>query len=144
MSTFGRYTDAEDERPTSVYRIFDAADRLIYVGCAEDVFARIKHHRAMYNTTRDAWLIHRGYHRHESVEYPTRPQARAAERAAIRDEAPWLNRHHNPKRWKRIDNQWVAIDALEMREFAESTLPVSDDARIAQQRSAYIDQFVGT
>ena len=103
-------SDDDWEPKYHVYRIFDASDRLLYVGCTQDVTTRIYMHRSTW-TMVDAFLIHRHYHRHTSVEIGPLADARAAERKAIKDERPLLNRQHNPTRWRRLDGQYVPVDA---------------------------------
>lgn len=98
------------QRPHSIYRIFDASGRLLYIGCAEDVQARIYMHRATY-TMVDAFLIHRHYDRHTSEVVGPLSDARAAERAAIETERPILNRQHNPTRWRKVAGEYVPVDA---------------------------------
>lgn len=119
-----RLPDSEKRNPHAVYRIFDAQDRVIYIGCAEDVETRVHNHRAIFSRMPGADLIMRGYARHESEEYPNKTTARHAERAAIAAERPWLNRHHNPTRWRR-DGQYgpyVPVDVESYVAFALSVL----------------------
>jgi predicted GIY-YIG superfamily endonuclease len=68
----------------SVYRLFDADDRLLYVGCSGDLNKRLRDHRcktdwfpAVARTTVEA--------------FPTREEALAAELEAIHSEAPAHN-----------------------------------------------------
>ena len=94
-----------------VYRIFDASDRLLYIGCTSCVETRIYMHRATY-TLVDAFLIHRHYDHHTSeLIGKSLAEARAAERAAIKEERPVLNRQHNPTRWRKVDGQYHPVDA---------------------------------
>lgn len=118
-----RHCDDETGVATSVYRIFDHRDRLLYVGVAQDVEHRIYMHMATYTTP--GWLlIHKGNARHESVEYPSRKAARAAEAKAIAAEKPWLNRQHNPSRWRRVAGQYQPVDA---EAWAELERTIHDD-----------------
>ena len=122
-------TNIDDEyaRRYYVYRIFDAADRLLYVGCTECVETRIYMHRSTY-TMVDASLIHRHYDHHTSELIGTSlAEARAAERKAIKDERPILNRQHNPTRWRRVDGVYVPVDmeTLDAHK-ALCTLPAPD------------------
>lgn len=113
------HVDAERKVRTSVYRIFDREGRLLYVGCAENVTNRIYMHLNTM-TMADWGAIRFGYDRHEAVEYRTRLAARAAERKAIHDEAPWFNRQHNPKRWRRVNGKYQPVDAAALAEVEES------------------------
>ena len=108
--------------PTSVYRIYGRDDALLYVGVAQDVEHRIYMHGQNHATPMGDY-IHRGYARHTAVEYPNRAAARAAERAAIRDEAPWFNRHHNPTRWQRVAGQWFPVDPAAMEAAMQTARP---------------------
>jgi len=69
---------------TAVYRLFDENGALLYVGMSSDAEARIRAHRS---TSVFGWRI-----RSTTVsDFPTRAAAAAAEREAIRDEAPLFN-----------------------------------------------------
>lgn len=79
-----------EEQPHYIYRCFDAAGRLLYVGCTSDMKKRMKVHR--YNTKSDLWRL---MARHEVSEpYAGWIAAHDAEVAAIRDECPLLNVRH--------------------------------------------------
>ncbi len=72
---------------TAVYRFFDAADRLLYVGITHD--------------TRVRWAWHKGnakwwtdQRRVAVTWFDSRDEATAAEYRAIQDEAPLWNRAH--------------------------------------------------
>lgn len=58
--------------PAFVYRCFDAAGELLYVGCAQNVAQRMAGHRY-----KSPWAAH--VDRVESHEYPERWQAEAVE-----------------------------------------------------------------
>lgn len=104
-----RPRDAEDTTPHYVYRCYDAADQLLYIGCCRDVESRIYMH--LVTCTMPGWgEMRRRYARHTSERYPNKKAARAAERQAIHDEAPLLNRQHNPKRWKRVGGEYVPVE----------------------------------
>jgi predicted GIY-YIG superfamily endonuclease len=71
-------------QPTALYRHFDAADRLLYVGISLNAVSRLAQHRDK------PWF-------HEIVKmtaehFATREEAEDAERQAIRDEEPIHNR----------------------------------------------------
>lgn len=83
------------ERPHFVYRIFDADDALIYIGCARDVESRLTLHCARSSQSPRSWAIRRRMVRHTVEEFPTKAAARAAEAEAIRSERPELNVLHN-------------------------------------------------
>lgn len=73
-----------------VYRVYDAGDRLIYIGSSGDLEQRLAHHSA------NSWwygLVGRV----ETKPYPTIADARVAEFAAIKSELPAFNcRHTGP------------------------------------------------
>lgn len=70
-------------RPTCVYRFYDAADRLLYVGLTLNLKQRLSAHR------RRAWWPEVTRQRIEWFE--GRREAKAAERAALASEAPIHN-----------------------------------------------------
>lgn len=130
------------ERPHYVYRIFDKDGRLLYIGCTEQVDQRIYMHRATY-TLACAWEIHEWYDHHTSEELPTLAAARAAERAAIKAEAPLLNRQHNPKRWSRVNGEYLptegTIEAL--RQVDTDHAPSPEDVATMQKLMALLGKW---
>ncbi len=77
--------------PHAVYRIYDDADRLLYIGVSYDPDDRLKGHK--YAAT---WVDE--YHHHDATWYDTRDEAEAAEAAAIKAEHPVYNVMHNATR----------------------------------------------
>jgi predicted GIY-YIG superfamily endonuclease len=76
------------EREHALYRFFDAADVLLYVGVSVDPILRMKAHRR----EKDWWSQVRSM----TVEpFPTRQAALDAETEAIRTEKPLYNVQHN-------------------------------------------------
>lgn len=73
---------------TFLYRLFDAEDRLLYVGITNQPRRRFHHHR----TTKTWWA---DVARHELETHPNREVASAAEIAAITGEHPVHNVVHN-------------------------------------------------
>lgn len=73
---------------TALYRYYDAADTLLYVGMTGDLAEREVEH------IRDStWM---DFAARSTIErFPTRAEAEDAERDAIRDEAPLFNIAHN-------------------------------------------------
>jgi predicted GIY-YIG superfamily endonuclease len=94
----------EWDRPHWVYRFFDEAGSLLYIGMTEDFEKRLSVHfctgMPKWSEVAGAEEIRARYHRHDLVEYPDYFTAHAAEVEAIKSEAPELNRQHNPKRWR--------------------------------------------
>lgn len=81
-----RHTDAER---CALYRFYDADDRLLYVGISNDPESRWNGHR--YSIKRWPSLVTR-----RAVDwFDTRPEAEAAEVAAIKEEKPRFNGSHN-------------------------------------------------
>lgn len=73
---------------TTLYRFFDADERLLYIGIADNVGSRIKQHLADKPWWRTVATI-------KVEEYATRPEALEAERQAIRSERHLFNIVHN-------------------------------------------------
>lgn len=106
-----------------VYRCYDAADRLLYIGCTQDVEARIAVHRSSWNNPASAGLSMR-MTRYDATEYPDKETARAAERQAIHDEAPLFNLHHQRERMTPADRYafiWAYVELT--RPAAVAALP---------------------
>lgn len=78
-----------DIRPHFVYRCYDAADRLLYIGCTVGVEARMSAH----DRQGSRWFPEMA--RYTTEEHPGRDAALAAEREAIRIESPMFNVHAN-------------------------------------------------
>ena len=96
--------------PHYVYRLYDAAGGLLYIGCTEDVEGRIYMHLTQGAST-FAPTLHTHYDHYTAEEHPNAREAHAAEVAAIRAECPPLNLHHNPKVWRRAKNgAYVPVD----------------------------------
>ena len=107
-----RPCDDEDMNPHSLYRLFDEDDQLMYIGVAFDVTHRIYMHEAAWYSSHASMQMFRRIARHTTEEYPNKLAARAAERAAIKAEAPLYNRQHNPKRWRRVAGQWQPVEGV--------------------------------
>lgn len=75
------------DRPTSLYRFYDADDQLLYVGISLNVFRRMAQH-----SERKTWWT--AVARSTVEWHPTREAALEAERIAIRDEKPLHNIQH--------------------------------------------------
>lgn len=103
--------DATINTPHYVYRCFSADGDLLYVGVARNVADRMFHHLQMCNSGKQPnGTLRRLMVRHESSRYPTKLEARTAERQAIATEAPLLNRQHNTRRFRKVaGNSYGAI-----------------------------------
>lgn len=97
----GRIPDAQDVRSHDVYRIYDANDQLLYIGCALDGVHRIRSwHMNPWCAPLSVKLM--GRIDHWTIEhYPNKATARQAEREAIYAEAPLFNKQHNPRRYSK-------------------------------------------
>lgn len=97
-----------EDRPHTVYRLFDDAGRLLYIGCTRELNHRLYMHDGYYNATSIAF---RGLvARVESEEYENKDAARDAERKAIGAEAPLFNVIYNQGRHisrEQYDAQYV-------------------------------------
>lgn len=89
----------------ALYRHFDIADILIYVGVSSAPIIRGKQHAATADWTRFAVRM-------EAVWYASREEAEAAEIRAIRAELPVFNRQHaSPDQRRREMDYVVALTA---------------------------------
>lgn len=80
------------DAPHYVYRLFDAEDRLLYIGATCDVDSRLFHLLHPCNVGKVPGLTAERVSRHTATEYANRRAAFAGERAAIKAEHPLLNR----------------------------------------------------
>lgn len=80
--------ECNDSPETAVYRIYDDAGALLYVGITRDIAARFREHKGD-----KAWWRTRA-HRYVVLWYPTREIAAAEEQEAIRGEHPEFNQMH--------------------------------------------------
>jgi predicted GIY-YIG superfamily endonuclease len=85
------YDGKPDPGRTALYRLYDAAGQLLYVGISIDPPKRVNVHR---------WEVGKKW-RHDIAHYTeqwfdTRVSAEAAEVATIRTELPLHNRRHRP------------------------------------------------
>lgn len=99
-----------------LYRVYDCTDRLLYIGCAADVVSRMQVHSASWDKLTSVVIDTYGARLEVSEPIVGFGAARAAERAAIREEAPLLNKHHNlgrsvlrsPEAWTAAEAQLIA------------------------------------
>jgi hypothetical protein len=95
--------DAEVYGIHHVYRCYDREGQLLYVGCARDVEDRMYHHMQPCNMGKQPnGTLQRHLARWTSEAFPTKLAARAAERVAIAEGRPLLNKQHNPSRFRRV------------------------------------------
>jgi len=95
-----------------VYRVYDCADRLLYVGSTRDVVARFHVHAASWHNAVSAAVNVYGTRIEVSAPIIGEAAARDAERSAIRAEAPLLNKLHNLGRSALRDaTTWQAAEA---------------------------------
>jgi hypothetical protein len=82
------------DKPTQLYRHYDAQGRLLYVGISSSALLRMAAHKVNASWFNDVARI-------EIEAHPSRKAAQAAEAAAIESEKPLHNYIHNrPKRTK--------------------------------------------
>jgi predicted GIY-YIG superfamily endonuclease len=77
-----------------VYRCYDSEGRLLYIGCTQDLDARMMVHECDGDSPASVELMRR-IDLLEYEEFPDRAAGLKAEREAIAAEAPLLNTHHN-------------------------------------------------
>ena len=94
-----------------VYRVYDRLGTLLYIGSTSEINQRKAIHMAD-RASAIAWAMQMCADRWDLTEYPDMESAKKAEREAITAEAPYLNRQHNPKRWKRVAGKWQALTEL--------------------------------
>jgi hypothetical protein len=106
---------------TTLYRAYDARDRLLYVGISDGEFIRLAQHAASAPWTMYAATI-------TLKRYVRRADAEQAERAAILDEDPVWNVKGRPLarfyQWMAAypDGDPDAVDALELVQRAQQRL----------------------
>lgn len=101
--------DAELPFEHEVYRIYDKADRLLYVGMARQAENRIHAHVSFMNSgTQASWLMVHAMSTWCRETYPTRAAARDAERQAIKAEHPFFNNHSN-KGWHLMRDEYLIV-----------------------------------
>lgn len=83
-----------DLRQPTVYRFYDSADRLLYVGFSICYLDRFEQHALPSSPSTEWWPLQV---RHTVVHYEDGATALAAERHAIRTEGPIYNRRSNPR-----------------------------------------------
>lgn len=104
---------------TTLYRFYDAADQLIYIGVTDSPMRRFAEHGADRPWWQQATTI-------RLEHFPTREQAEQAEREAIRTEYPPANIAH------RLPLVWETLTVLEpqlldlLDECRRSTDPLAD------------------
>lgn len=122
--------------PHVLYRCYDAAGRLLYIGCTHDINLRMDVHRSSWSNPVSGVLNMRMERYEVSDKYPSKATGRAAERQAIYDEEPLLNLHHQRVRRSPAERR-VLID-----EYLEATR-VEPDPAIAARLEALGDLFAG-
>jgi predicted GIY-YIG superfamily endonuclease len=84
-----------------IYRIFDAEDRLLYIGMTENIDERMYRHLQKSTRSAASLVIQDRWSYWTTEPFPHRRAMQDAESEAIKEEAPLLNRVHNIKRFKR-------------------------------------------
>lgn len=126
--------DADLNRPHYLYRCFDAQGQLLYVGVTRDVGSRMFHHLHICNIGKQPNGTLRRLMTDYSVErHETKLEVRVAERFAIQTEGPLLNKQHNVRRFRKVNNATYAL--LEpVHPITAAAFP--DLPRIARQETA--------
>lgn len=124
------------ERPTALYRAFDAEGALLYVGISFNPLLRVGQHaksKAWWTEVAKITVAH----------YPTRAAAAAAERSAIASERPRHNVQHAQRErcfcgstWRHqiIGGGLLCSDTCEERGWAD--FQAREDEKVAQRRAA--------
>lgn len=93
--------------PTSVYKYYDAANRLIYIGITAQRIGR----QVQHNDSSEWWPY---VARQEIEHYPSRADARAVERGLIELHRPPFNKQHND-RWEDVREAYLAVADADRR-----------------------------
>ena len=87
---------AAPTQPHYLYRCYDAAGRLLYIGCTSEPRRRLAAHRAGRGHGASPWLgVCMARHEIDADVYAGRDAGREAEAEAIRTEQPLFNLHHH-------------------------------------------------
>lgn len=124
---------SNDIGPAYVYRVYDPAGTLIYVGCTTDLETRIRTH-----ATGTWWAPQAA--RVKARVYPTVREARAVESEAIRDEKPrWNMMGRGPRsRWDAQDyDDWLI--ARRSSPNAYTAFARRQIARVERERNLFFD-----
>lgn len=118
-----------DERAYWIYRVYDFADRLLYIGCTDAVVSRFQVHSCSWHNPASAAI--NCYGARIKVDEPIigKSKARQAEREAIGTEAPLLNKLHNRGRSILRDVEtWLAAER-ELRAARDAYREAIENAR---------------
>lgn len=130
-------SDFQDALEHTVYRCYDAEDRLLYVGCTRDIGARMQVHLCSMDNPASV-VIARRMERMTETKYPSKASGQAAEREAIRNEEPLFNLHHRRERLTPAERN-ARIDA-----YLEETRPAPDPefaAWLKESTDAILSRF---
>lgn len=101
---------ADDQAPeTALYRWWDEADLLLYIGISDELSGRTGSH-----IKGSSWMEFAA--RSTIARYPTRPEAKEAEIVAIKREGPIFNKQHNdtPEARRRAVEYLLEHDRLDL------------------------------
>lgn len=123
------------KRPHVLYRMYDAARQLLYVGLTTNIEDRIADHRgAKYWWARVATI--------ELERFASRPAVEKAERAAIKTERPLFNVRHGYRAPERITSMTSGIGQMRHRNVRMDDETWMAASRIAQLRGERISDVV--
>lgn len=94
-----------DDKPTALYRLYDSAGRLLYIGISYQPDVRFEQH----SESKSWWPE---VARREVQWFDDRPTAAAAEAIAVRTEDPEHNGTYSPRRDRRTVRDAVAADGV--------------------------------
>jgi predicted GIY-YIG superfamily endonuclease len=99
----------EPSPETALYRWWDAADLLLYIGISDELSNRVNGH-----AKESSWMEFAA--RSTITRYPSRAEAAAAEVAAIKSERPLFNQKHNnsPEARQRLVEYLIEHERLDL------------------------------
>jgi hypothetical protein len=122
----------EDSKPTTLYRIYDKNDNLLYVGISCTLMQRLRDH------SRRSWWFDAAKIVPEI--FPSKFFAEMEEEKAIRNEKPFYNKVHNisPKKDPKIDHRRKVNEIRRYNEKCKKAFELERKAREILEKDGYV------